>query len=246
MPIRRHQHAFTLVELLVVITIIALLIAMLLPVLKTAKQQSRQIVCLSNHHQLIIGLFAYAQDFNGYYPARYPILSADYNDTSPNYLSNYGSSPGASTWWSYHDTFVQAYLVGPQALQCAINPHDPYRAWPVDTGTSIIYAGDFDIFAGWYAPLAGTAGVLPTGVTAADFPLRVTDAPNSPLTSCLMRDLWNDPTVTIAYHFPDSSIPRPPGIIPNPYGYSDGSVQIKSTHTPYYDFGWGYGYWAKR
>ena len=26
----------------------------------------------------------------------------------------------------------------------------------------------------------------------------------------------------------------------------DGSVRLQSNHTPYFNYGWGYGYWAKR
>ena len=58
----RERKGFTLIELLVVIAIIALLMAMLLPVLERAREQGKRVMCLNNLRQLMIAWNLYADD----------------------------------------------------------------------------------------------------------------------------------------------------------------------------------------
>lgn len=65
---RRRTAGFTLIELLVVIAIIAILAALLLPALAKAKESGKKMNCISNLHQMGIGLLMYADDSNGIIP----------------------------------------------------------------------------------------------------------------------------------------------------------------------------------
>ncbi len=61
----RSNHAFTLVELLVVTAIIALLIGILLPALARAQAASRAVVCLGNCKGLCAAMALHANDHDG-------------------------------------------------------------------------------------------------------------------------------------------------------------------------------------
>ena len=56
---RARQTAFTLVELLVVITIVAVLVALLLPAIQSARASAQRLQCANNLRQIGIGLNAY-------------------------------------------------------------------------------------------------------------------------------------------------------------------------------------------
>lgn len=121
----RHRHkslrAFTLVELLVVIGIIALLISILLPALNKARESAERTVCLSNLRSIGQGLSMYINSNKGKimsatYPAAwYRMLMADVN-TSVN---------------------ATAYLDSQAVFFC---PRDE----PPHNGDSITYPGRYD------------------------------------------------------------------------------------------------------
>lgn len=65
---RNFPGAFTLIELLVVIAIIAILAAILMPVLEKAEARAKQASCIDNFRQIGIALNIYPTDYNHVYP----------------------------------------------------------------------------------------------------------------------------------------------------------------------------------
>ncbi len=63
-----RTRAFTLIEMLVVITIISLMIAILLPAIKRAKEEARRIQCAAQEKQVLMALLSYRDNNNGWFP----------------------------------------------------------------------------------------------------------------------------------------------------------------------------------
>jgi prepilin-type N-terminal cleavage/methylation domain-containing protein/prepilin-type processing-associated H-X9-DG protein len=63
-----HKHAFTLIELLMVIAIVGILAALLLPVLSPSKEKARRTFCQNNLRQLGVALNMYGDDNNRFPP----------------------------------------------------------------------------------------------------------------------------------------------------------------------------------
>ena len=104
------KRAFTLIELLIVIAIIAILAAILLPVLMAAKSRAQRTVCINNLHQINSALHLYLDDNNG----------------SPG-NTNTAHLPFVN-WTGYRQ------LVNPYAgIKGASSPQDQVFACPADT-----------------------------------------------------------------------------------------------------------------
>lgn len=109
----RKKTGFTLVELLVVISIIALLLSMLMPALNRARGAAQQMVCASNLRSIHMGLVFYAESNDGY--------MSDYDN--PQTFTWRGIEFGNETdppnpWnWMWHLRLTN-YLENPEVFEC--------------------------------------------------------------------------------------------------------------------------------
>lgn len=110
--------AFTLVELLVVIATIAILAALLLPALGTAKTKAKRTTCLNNLGQINYAIQMYAGD-NGDLLPMITNTTTSYSD----------SVSGTNLFMYFYKPLVMDYL----GLRGAPSPQDRVFACPADT-----------------------------------------------------------------------------------------------------------------
>jgi prepilin-type N-terminal cleavage/methylation domain-containing protein len=127
---RLSLKGFTLVELLVVISIIALLIALLLPALAKARQVALRVVCASNIRSLIQGCLEYSQSQRNQFP---PSLQ-------PNYpMGGLGEQGLPSQAWGPAALYVSGILLNPAFMYCpaaaeSLGPNSSIAVNGLDTG----------------------------------------------------------------------------------------------------------------
>lgn len=92
-----RRHAFTIIELLVVISIIVMLVSLLLPALRQAREAARSAKCLSNVRQVSVTTHQYATDYDGGCPQ-----GRDRGSVFPN-----GTTYGAPQkyWFAKYDAY---------------------------------------------------------------------------------------------------------------------------------------------
>jgi len=146
-PLHRRS-GFTLVELLVVIAVLAVLAALLFPVLQSARHKAWEATCASNLRQLGVAVEMYAQDHDERFPPSYVL--------------------GASPYASWREA-VQPYAVSRDLLGCPAWEHRGAKAGELPPELQATYAMN-----AWLSPpdltAAGGAAGGPVGLGSVEQP----------------------------------------------------------------------------
>src|SRR5690348_14438918 len=128
---RQNPHAFTLVELLVVIGIIGVLMALLLPALEAAREHANTTRCATNLRSIGQALALYANENHGNYPRTIYLKGAPpIAGTNPSAADPFGfGGPGANDISSALFLLMRAEKLPPEILIC---PYNDVNQWEPD------------------------------------------------------------------------------------------------------------------
>src|SRR5215471_7940370 len=102
-----RRQAFTLVELLVVIGIIAVLIAILLPVIAKARKQASTTACMANLRSIGQLLYTYEADNRGSLP--YGFYRSDVSSGTVNEVGDNDPNTALYIWWSVLRSYMRQH-----------------------------------------------------------------------------------------------------------------------------------------
>jgi prepilin-type N-terminal cleavage/methylation domain-containing protein len=161
----RKENAFTLVEVLIVIAVIALLVGLLLPSLGAARSTGRMASCLSNQRQLVIAWGLYAGDYKD---RAMPLAYWEQADIDAvNAVLSTGPSSEQIFWWGTHGSsttsvdhargflspYLDAELSVKSVFECAEQAWGTYRPQGPSRGVTSTYG-----YNGYYLSPAKTPG----------------------------------------------------------------------------------------
>jgi prepilin-type N-terminal cleavage/methylation domain-containing protein len=121
---RARRRAFSLIELLVVVGVIAILLAILLPVLGRVREAGRRTACASQLRQIGVGLTRYFNEFNAL-----PVRAGHLDVANPHVFKFQTLEPDVSE-------LMLKYCGPKEIFYCPNNlDREPGKWWPYTSGT---------------------------------------------------------------------------------------------------------------
>ncbi len=162
MGVKRKVLYFTIVELLVVVSIISLLVALLFPALSLARQKSRDIFCKNNLRQIGLSFQLYQCDYDGRYPDYGAIGARDASGVEypkANYRRGLGENDGNGVEMYGVAAALKTYLGNERNIWCC----------PSATSTKLSYKNTYAWRAQYinYLSLSKGMSYLPVAVSTA-------------------------------------------------------------------------------
>jgi len=166
-----NSNGFTLIELLVVIAIIALLLAIFVPVMRTARERGQRAVCLSNLRQLTMAWIAYADEHDGRlvsgcafgsrrYGSRWLKGWAGHAFQYPASRAALQENPDKGALWPYLQN-IEVY-------------HCPRGAGTFWASYAILSGANGELIEGTYVPVTNEVEASPAGIRVGKTVLRLT------------------------------------------------------------------------
>jgi len=134
---KTKRNAFTLLETLVVISLISVLVALLLPALASARATARLVPCQANMRQIHVASQTYAIDFKDFVPG------------TIQFETHFSAGGNPSKHPAWHTSFLRPWYQGPAPIVTSIRlgylPRDKQIAWCPDRTTDQLSGKYFHI-----------------------------------------------------------------------------------------------------
>ena len=154
-------HGFTLVELLVVITVIGILIALLLPAVQAAREAARRMACQNHMKQIALGMHNF-ESAKGKFPPMIGIGNDQYRWSAQARILPYLEESGVADLFSFDESYSSLTLVKTTRIPVYLCPSEENDRVRLKNGEPAYYPINYGVNCGvWkvYDPNNGSGGL---------------------------------------------------------------------------------------